>query len=480
MLGSRIAFGEDGATSPAKITVVGVGGGGGNAVSRMIDAGLQGVKFVTVNTDVQALWSNRALHKIQIGEKLTNGLGAGANPEIGRQAAADDTEKICEALQGTDMVFITTGLGGGTGTGAAPVVASIANRLGGEKDHVLTVAVVTLPFALEGKRRMEQAREGLAELKKYADSVIAIPNDRVLSSVPRNTPVHEAFSVADEPWLRSAPYDQAAAWLRAIDGIGPWSAAFVLLRGDFQTPGDPVNRDVPAVLPQLPVDGPRNRLTLAQWLFHPDHPLTARVTVNRLWAQVFGRGIVETLGDFGRLEDLDPLGVLVPGQQGLNAEAEQFGEVGGRRIVDFAIRFNQNARPDGRPQERLGIEGLPTEARHLADNHEGDLAAGHPAQEILQAHTAIGSRRAQAEIVDNDADPRVGPTPAPGQLREILLRVGGTRILANLLLRGLPHVDDREALQMTGLDLRRSIAVGWEPRWPGEETSHPASSRVPP
>jgi len=202
MLGSRIATFAEEASSPARITVVGVGGGGGNAVSRMIDAGLQGVKFVTVNTDVQALWRNGALNKIQIGEALTNGLGAGANPDVGRRAAADDTEKICEAIEGSEMVFITCGLGGGTGTGAAPVVASIANRLGGGA-HVLTVAVVTLPFSLEGKRRMEQAREGLEELKKYADAVIAIPNDRVLQSVPRNTPVHEAFSVADDVLLQA-------------------------------------------------------------------------------------------------------------------------------------------------------------------------------------------------------------------------------------------------------------------------------------
>jgi cell division protein FtsZ len=203
MLGSRITTFAEAGSSPARITVVGVGGGGGNAVSRMIDAGLQGVKFVTINTDLQALWRNGALHKIQIGESLTNGLGAGANPDIGRRAAADDTEKICAAIDGSEMVFITAGLGGGTGTGAAPVVASIANRLGGESNQVLTVAVVTLPFALEGKRRMEQAREGLEELKKYADSVIAIPNDRVLQSVPRNTPVHEAFSVADDVLLQA-------------------------------------------------------------------------------------------------------------------------------------------------------------------------------------------------------------------------------------------------------------------------------------
>ena len=146
----------------ARIKVVGVGGGGGNAISRMIASGLQGIEFIAVNTDLQALRSNRAPVKIQIGGKLTKGLGAGANPDVGRQAAVEDTEKICDALEGSDMVFITTGLGGGTGTGAAPVVASIAGQLGGESGNVLTVAVVTLPFGLEGKRRMGQALDGLA------------------------------------------------------------------------------------------------------------------------------------------------------------------------------------------------------------------------------------------------------------------------------------------------------------------------------
>ncbi len=204
MLGNRIPFAEERA-GQARITVIGVGGGGGNAVTRMIDAGLHGVNFVSINTDVQALWSNRAPTKIQIGEKLTNGLGAGANPDVGRRAAAEDTEKICKAIEGADMLFITTGLGGGTGTGGAPVVASIASRLGNDddNDHVLTVAVVTLPFGLEGKRRMDQAREGLAELRKHVDSVIVIPNDRLLQKVPRNTPVSEAFSAADDVVLQA-------------------------------------------------------------------------------------------------------------------------------------------------------------------------------------------------------------------------------------------------------------------------------------
>jgi cell division protein FtsZ len=194
---NRITFADED-NRAARIKVVGVGGGGGNAVSRMIASGLQGIEFIAVNTDLQALRSNRAPLKIQIGGKLTKGLGAGASPDVGRQAAVEDTEKICDALEGADMVFITAGLGGGTGTGAAPVISSIASQLGGETGNVLTVAVVTLPFSLEGKRRMSQALDGLVQLKECVDSVIAIPNDRLLQTVARNTPVAEAFRVADD------------------------------------------------------------------------------------------------------------------------------------------------------------------------------------------------------------------------------------------------------------------------------------------
>jgi cell division protein FtsZ len=193
----RITFADD-ETRGARIKVVGVGGGGGNAVSRMIASGLSGVEFIAVNTDLQALRVNRAPVKIQIGTKLTKGLGAGANPDVGRQAAIEDTEKICDALEGADMVFITAGLGGGTGTGAAPVVASIASQLGGEAAEVLSVAVVTLPFGLEGKRRMSQGLDGLSQLRECVDAVIAIPNDRLLQTIARNTPVTEAFRIADD------------------------------------------------------------------------------------------------------------------------------------------------------------------------------------------------------------------------------------------------------------------------------------------
>jgi cell division protein FtsZ len=183
---------DDEPRSGARIKVVGVGGGGCNAVNRMIDAGLQGVQYIVANTDQQALQHSQAQVKIQIGGKLTQGLGAGADPEIGRRAALEDTDKLIEALEGADMVFVTTGLGGGTGTGAAPIVASLANELG-----ALTVAVVTKPFAFEGRRRLQQAERGLAELSESVDTIITIPNERLLQ-MEKNTGFFDAFRLADD------------------------------------------------------------------------------------------------------------------------------------------------------------------------------------------------------------------------------------------------------------------------------------------
>jgi cell division protein FtsZ len=177
----------------AIIKVVGIGGGGGNAINRMIVAGVGGVEFIALNTDHQALSANRASTKLQIGSKLTRGLGAGARPEVGREAALEDTEHLIELLSGADMVFVTTGLGGGTGTGAAPVVASLAADLG-----ALVVAVVTKPFGFEGRRRREQAELGLAELKRAVDTVITIPNDKLLHTVDRNCGMQQAFILADD------------------------------------------------------------------------------------------------------------------------------------------------------------------------------------------------------------------------------------------------------------------------------------------
>jgi cell division protein FtsZ len=177
----------------AKIKVIGVGGGGGNAVSRMVRAGFGDVEFIVANTDQQALINNPAPVKLQIGTHLTKGLGAGADPTIGREAALEDTDKILEALTGADLVFVTTGLGGGTGTGAAPVIASLANQMG-----ALTVAVVTKPFRFEGRKRATQAEAGLAELGAAVDSMITIPNERLLTSVDRSTSMAAAFEIADD------------------------------------------------------------------------------------------------------------------------------------------------------------------------------------------------------------------------------------------------------------------------------------------
>ena len=187
----RIQFNED-PTNSAKIKVVGVGGGGSNAVNRMIDANLEGVDFIVANTDLQALKMSRAPVKLQLGMKLTSGLGAGANPEVGRKAALEDADKIIEALEGADMVFVTTGLGGGTGTGAAPIIASLASEMG-----ALTVAVVTKPFGFEGRRRQGQAERGLAELIESVDTVIVIPNEKLLA-VARDAGFFQSFRVADD------------------------------------------------------------------------------------------------------------------------------------------------------------------------------------------------------------------------------------------------------------------------------------------
>jgi len=184
---------EEEASTGARIKVIGVGGGGGNAVNRMARTGLDGVEFIVANTDRQALQNNAAPIKLQIGSKLTKGLGAGADPNVGRSAALEDTDKIIQALDGADMIFVTTGLGGGTGTGAAPVIASLATELG-----ALTVAVVTKPFKFEGRKRQIQAERGLEALRDCVDTIITIPNERLLTIIDRSTPLTDAFATADD------------------------------------------------------------------------------------------------------------------------------------------------------------------------------------------------------------------------------------------------------------------------------------------
>jgi len=195
----------------ARIKVIGVGGGGGNALNTMILAGLTGVDFIAANTDCQALQHNRASTKIQIGSQVTKGLGAGANPEIGRQAALEDKEKILAALEGADMVFVTAGMGGGTGTGGAPIIADLARQVG-----ALTVGVVTKPFVFEGKRRQKQAEAGLAELKNAVDTLITIPNQRLLAVADDRTTLLDTFKKADEVLLNAV---QGISDLITIPGL---------------------------------------------------------------------------------------------------------------------------------------------------------------------------------------------------------------------------------------------------------------------
>ena len=195
----------------AKIKVIGVGGGGNNAVNRMIESGVKGVDFIVANTDLQVLNNSKADVKIQIGAKLTNGLGAGANPEIGKDAALESKQEIQAALEGADMVFVTCGMGGGTGTGAAPVIAEISQELG-----ALTVGIVTKPFSFEGKKRMEQALLGMEQLKKHVDTLIVIPNDRLREIIDKSTPLLESFKEVDNVLRRGV---QSISDLIAVAGL---------------------------------------------------------------------------------------------------------------------------------------------------------------------------------------------------------------------------------------------------------------------
>ena len=195
----------------AKIKVIGVGGGGGNAINRMVESGVKGVEFIAANTDLQVLNSSKADVKIQIGSNLTDGLGAGARPEIGKEAALESKKEIEDALVGADMIFITAGMGGGTGTGAAPVIAEIAQGLG-----ALTVAIVTKPFSFEGKRRMDNALGGIEELRKHVDTLIIIPNDRLREIIDKTTPMIEAFKEVDNVLRRSV---QSISDLIAVVGL---------------------------------------------------------------------------------------------------------------------------------------------------------------------------------------------------------------------------------------------------------------------
>src|SRR3989338_6059546 len=202
---------EETVSQTARMKVTGVGGGGGNAVNRMVDEHLVGVEFISVNTDAQALLHNKADVKVQIGKKLTRGLGAGARPEIGRQAIEENRDDVRRALEGADLVFVTCGMGGGTGTGAAPIIAQLARDVG-----ALTVGIVTKPFLFEGRKRMRQADIGLAEMRKHVDTMIVVPNERLLAVVGKNVPFQDALKKADEVLLHAT---QGISTLISVTGL---------------------------------------------------------------------------------------------------------------------------------------------------------------------------------------------------------------------------------------------------------------------
>src|SRR6266513_1752888 len=202
---------EETVTQNARMKVVGVGGGGGNALNRMIDENVGGVEFISVNTDAQALLNNKADVKVQIGKKLTRGLGAGARPEIGRQAIEENRDEVLHSLQGADLVFVTCGMGGGTGTGAAPIISQVARDLG-----ALTIGIVTKPFLFEGRKRMRQAEMGIAEMRKHVDTMVVVPNERLLAVVGKGIPFQDALKKADEVLLHAT---QGISSLITVTGI---------------------------------------------------------------------------------------------------------------------------------------------------------------------------------------------------------------------------------------------------------------------
>jgi cell division protein FtsZ len=347
----------------ARIKVIGVGGGGGNAVDRMVEVGLTGVEFIVANTDVQALDHNRAAMKLQIGQKLTKGLGAGADPNIGRQAALEDTDSILQALAGAEMIFVTTGLGGGTGTGAAPVIASLASELG-----ALTIAVVTRPFRFEGKKRAMQAEAGLEALHDCVDTVITIPNERLLSIIERTTSLTAAFTMADDV-LR-----------QAIQGISDLILVPGLINLDFADVKTIMSGMGVAMMGTGMAEGDDRAMEAAQKAI--SSPLLEDGSVNG------ARGVIISVtggSDLSLMEVNEAASVI---QQAAHEDANIiFGAVvdpnlvGRVKIAVIATGFERAARPRQRQAAVETPVDLNVYSAHLAlEAADGEAAAAEPAK----------------------------------------------------------------------------------------------------
>ncbi len=348
----------------ARIKVIGVGGGGGNAVNTMIAAGLPGVDFLAANTDAQALRTNLATLKLQLGEKLTRGLGAGGNPEVGKRAALEDVERLAEHLNGADMIFVTAGMGGGTGTGAAPVVAKVAKELG-----CLTVGVVTKPFVFEGKRRAKQADEGLRELKASVDTLITIPNQRLLAVAGRNSSIVETFKKADDVLLQAV---RGIADLITVHGLINLDFADVraimaemgmAMMGAAIATGE--NRAAEAarraisspLLEEVAIKGARG--ILINITGGPDlslHEVNEAASLVQEEADeeaniIFGAVIDESMGDEVRITVIATgFGESIASRPALRASLEPLPSAG-----ESADLRGRDVAPDGRPIRRLGL-----------------------------------------------------------------------------------------------------------------------------
>lgn len=351
-------------TPTAKMKVVGVGGAGGNAVNRMMHAGLTGVEFIAVNTDLQALNTCKAPIRIQIGKNLTKGLGAGANPDVGRRAIEEDKDAAFNALKDTDMVFVTAGMGGGTGTGAAPILAEIAKDLG-----ALTVAIVTKPFLFEGPKRMKRAEEGLAELKERVDTLIVIPNQRLLSIVSKDTRLNKAFQMADE------------VLYNATKGISDLISVPGLINLDFADVKTVMSEMGDALMGSAVASGEDRAIEAAQNAIRS--PLLEEVSI----AGAIGLLVNITGGDDLTLSEVDAAANII--QQAVGEEAnvifgavidEQFKEQ--IRVTVIATGFNQNGRKSKSSLARRKMDFIHTSIDYLdiptyqrqaaADNDNGN------------------------------------------------------------------------------------------------------------
>ncbi len=350
-------------TPTAKMKVMGVGGAGGNAVNRMIHAGLTGVEFIAVNTDLQALNTCKAPIRIQIGKNLTKGLGAGANPDVGRRAIEEDKDAAFNALKDTDMVFVTAGMGGGTGTGAAPILAEIAKDLG-----ALTVAIVTKPFLFEGPKRMNRAEEGLTELKERVDTLIVIPNQRLLSIVSKDTRLNKAFQMADE------------VLYNATKGISDLISVPGLINLDFADVKTVMSEMGDALMGSAVASGEDRAIEAAQNAIRS--PLLEDISI----VGALGLLVNITGGDDLTLSEVDAATNII--QQAVGEEAnvifgavidEQFKEQ--IRVTVIATGFNHNGRKSKSPLARRKMDfihssidylDIPTYQRQAADNDNGN------------------------------------------------------------------------------------------------------------